>query len=98
MLSGTEVEDRWRRRALASPLLLIDPRDLRVPRTIGVVSDVLASRAVLDGDKWAAILLAISRYRDRTSFITSQEAWLSMSTEMGAVDTTKLITAVSSCR
>ena len=63
-----------------------------------VVSDVLASRAVPDGDKRAAILLAISRYRDTTSFITSQEAWLSMSTEMGAVDTTKLITAVSSCR
>ena len=63
-----------------------------------VVSDVLASRAVPNGDKRAAILLAISRYRDTTSFITSQEEWLSMSTEMGAVDTTRLNTAVSSCR
>jgi len=63
-----------------------------------VVSDVLASPSVRDGDKRAAILLAISRYRDSTSYITSHEEWVSMSTEMAGVDTTKLISAVSSCR
>jgi hypothetical protein len=63
-----------------------------------VVSDVLASRDVPAGDKRAAILLAISRYRDSTSFITSQQEWLTMSSQMGAVDTTRLISAVSSCR
>jgi len=50
------------------------------------------------GVKRAAILLAISRYQDSTSFITSQEEWMSMSNDMGAVDTTKLISAVSTCR
>lgn len=63
-----------------------------------VVSDVLASPSVRDGDKRAAILLAIARYRDSTSYITSHEEWVSMSTEMAVVDTTKLISAVSSCR
>jgi hypothetical protein len=63
-----------------------------------VVSDVLASPAVKEGDKRAAILLAMSRYRDSTSYITSREEWISMSSEMGGVDTTRLISAVSSCR
>lgn len=63
-----------------------------------VVSDVLASPDVKQGDKRAAILLAISRYRDSTSFITSREEWMSMSSEMGGVDTTRLISAVSNCR
>ena len=62
-----------------------------------VVSDVLASPGVKEGDKRAAILLAISRYRDSTSFATSREEWISMSSEMGGVDTLKLISAVSSC-
>jgi len=52
---------------------------------------------VKEGDKRAAILLAISRYRDSTSFATSREEWISMSSEMGGVDTLKLISAVSSC-
>jgi len=49
------------------------------------------------GDKRAAILLAISRYRDSTSYVTSREDWMSMGAEMGGVDTTKLISAVSTC-
>ncbi len=63
-----------------------------------VVSDVLASPTVKESDKRAAILLAISRYRDSTSFVTSREEWLSMSGDMGGVDTTRLISAVSTCR
>ena len=63
-----------------------------------VVSDVLASPSVTNGGKRAAILLALSRYRDSTSFIASREDWLSMSSEMGGVDTTRLISAVSNCR
>lgn len=62
-----------------------------------VVSDVLSSRAVAEDDKRAAILLALSRYRDTTSFTTSREEWLSMSREMGAVDTTRLITVSARC-
>ena len=63
-----------------------------------VVSDVLASPSVKERDKRAAILLAISRYRDSTSYVTSREEWMSMGGEMGGVDTTRLISAVSTCR
>src|SRR5207244_2275285 len=48
-----------------------------------VVSDVLASRDLPKRDKRAAILLALSRYRDTTSYLTSQEEWVAMSSEMG---------------
>ena len=63
-----------------------------------MVSDVLASRDVPESAKRATILLAISRYKDTTSFIKPQEEWLSMSSEMEGVDTTRLVSAVSSCR
>ncbi|HEX7980107.1 MAG TPA: hypothetical protein VF461_15970 [Gemmatimonadaceae bacterium] len=63
-----------------------------------VVSDVLASPSVKEGDKRAAILLAISRYRDSTSYAMSREEWIGMSGEMGGVDTLRLISAVSRCR
>jgi hypothetical protein len=63
-----------------------------------VVSDVLASRGLPKSQKRAAILLAVSRYRDTTSFVTSREEWLSMSSEMGGVDTTKLVIPASRCR
>ena len=53
-----------------------------------VVSDILASPKVPSGQKRAAILTAISRYRDSTSFTTTREEWLSMSRDMGGVDTT----------
>jgi hypothetical protein len=63
-----------------------------------VVSDVLASPEEKTGNKRAAILLAISRYRDSTSYVTSREEWISMAGEMGGVDTTRLISAVPNCR
>lgn len=63
-----------------------------------VVSDVLASPTVKPRDKRAAILLAISRYRDSTSYITSQEEWTSMAHDMGHVDTLDVRSATSDCR
>jgi hypothetical protein len=50
-----------------------------------VVSDVLASPIVPAGDKRAAIAVALSRYRDATSYVTTRADWLEMSRGMGAV-------------
>jgi hypothetical protein len=55
-----------------------------------VVSDVLASSAVAPKAKRAAILAALARYRDDSSFTTSREEWMEMSRAMGGVDTTAL--------
>ena len=63
-----------------------------------VVSDILASPKVPSGQKRAAILTAISRYRDSTSFTTTREEWLSMSRDMGGVDTLRLGSGISDCR
>ena len=62
-----------------------------------VVSDVLASRALSPGAKREAILLAMARYRDTTSFTTTREEWLDMSRSMGAVDTTQLVDPPARC-
>jgi hypothetical protein len=48
-----------------------------------VVSDILASPTVPVPDKRAAILAALSRYRDSTSFVTSRTEWVEMSRAMG---------------
>jgi hypothetical protein len=62
-----------------------------------VVSDVLTSPGVTRGDKRAAILLALARYRDTTSFITSRDEWLEMSRQMGGVDTAAIGVPASIC-
>ena len=48
-----------------------------------VVSDVLASPVVPRADKRRALLLAASRYRDSTSFVTTVAEWRAMSSAMG---------------
>ena len=48
-----------------------------------VVSDILASRDVPRGEKRQALLVAASRYRDGTSYVTTRAAWLEMSRAMG---------------
>lgn len=63
-----------------------------------VVSDILASPKVPAGQKRAAILTAIGRYRDSTSFTTTRDEWLSMSRDMGGVDTTRLGSGIANCR
>ena len=64
-----------------------------------VVSDVLASPDVARREKRTAILLAIARYRDSTSFVSSRDEWLTMSREMGGVDTTAIrAPAATDCR
>ena len=63
-----------------------------------VVSDVLASPTVARRDKRAAIRLALARYQDTTSFTTSRDEWLTMSREMGAVDTTVIGAEPGNCR
>ena len=63
-----------------------------------VVSDILASPRVPSGQKRAAILTAIGRYRDSTSFRTTREEWLSMSRDMGSVDTLRLGSGIPDCR
>jgi hypothetical protein len=63
-----------------------------------VVSDILASPKVPSGQKRATILTAIGRYRDSTSFTTTREEWLSMSRDMGGVDTTRLGSGLADCR
>jgi hypothetical protein len=49
-----------------------------------VVSDLLASLTVPASDKRAAIAVALSRYRDGTSYVTTRADWLEMSRGMGA--------------
>lgn len=63
-----------------------------------VVSDVLATPTMSRRDKRTALLLALARYRDSTSFVTSREEWLGMSREMGGVDTTAIGAPATSCR
>jgi hypothetical protein len=63
-----------------------------------VVSDVIASPILSRHDKRAAILLAIARYRDTTSFTTTREEWLTMSQEMGSVDTLAVGIGATDCR
>ncbi|MEO8334841.1 MAG: hypothetical protein ABI664_07705 [bacterium] len=48
-----------------------------------VVSDILASPAIAPSAKRAAILIALGRYRDSTSFVTSRAEWMEMSRSMG---------------
>lgn len=48
-----------------------------------VVSDVLASTGVPEGQKRAEILRAAERYRDDSSFLMTVQAWRDMSTSMG---------------
>jgi hypothetical protein len=62
-----------------------------------VVSDVLTSPTVSPPAKRAAILLAIARYRDTTSFVTTREEWLDMSRSMGSVDTTAALEPAPAC-
>jgi hypothetical protein len=63
-----------------------------------VVSDVLVSPKVPAGKKRAVILTALARYRDPTSFITTEEEWLTMSREMGVVDTARVGASTADCR
>ena len=63
-----------------------------------VVSDILASPRVPSGEKRAAILTALARYRDATAFTTTREEWLSMSRDMGGVDTTSVGASSADCR
>ncbi|HKP16551.1 MAG TPA: hypothetical protein VJT85_10800 [Gemmatimonadaceae bacterium] len=63
-----------------------------------VVSDILASPKVPSSQKRNVILTAISRYKDSTSFTTSRADWLSMSRDMGGVDTTRVTRESSDCR
>jgi hypothetical protein len=63
-----------------------------------VVSDILASPKVPTGQKRAAVLTAIAHYRDSTSFTTTRDEWLSMSRDMGGVDTTRLGAGTADCR
>jgi hypothetical protein len=62
-----------------------------------VVSDVLASRDLTADAKRDAILLAMARYRDTSSFVTSREDWLEMSRSMGTVDTAGLVEPATGC-
>jgi hypothetical protein len=48
-----------------------------------VVSDILANPSVPRGRKRAEILLAARRFRDDTSYVMSQQAWLTMAHHMG---------------
>jgi hypothetical protein len=48
-----------------------------------VASDILASPVIPASGKRAAILTALDRYRDATSFVTTRTAWLEMSRAMG---------------
>jgi hypothetical protein len=48
-----------------------------------VVSDILAFPEVTTRAKRAALLAAAARYRDDSSSVTTREAWLQMSGEMG---------------
>jgi len=63
-----------------------------------VVSDILASPKVPSDQKRNVILTAMSRYKDSTSFTTTREEWLSMSRDMGGVDTTRVTTRSTDCR
>jgi hypothetical protein len=51
-----------------------------------VVSDVLASPLVPPDRKRAEVALALARYRDSTSFTMTRDEWLTMSREMGALE------------
>jgi hypothetical protein len=48
-----------------------------------VVSDILASPKIPASAKRAAVLTALGRYRDSTSFVTSRVEWVEMSRSMG---------------
>lgn len=48
-----------------------------------VVSDILASSAVPKASKRKEIMLAAERYRDRTSFVTTEAGWREMTAMMG---------------
>lgn len=48
-----------------------------------VVSDILASRTIPASAKRAAVLTALGRYRDSTSFAISRAEWIEMSRSMG---------------
>ena len=49
-----------------------------------VVSDILASPLIPRSGKRAAILAAAARYRDDSSFVTTEAEWRQMASEMGA--------------
>jgi hypothetical protein len=48
-----------------------------------VVSDILASATIPSSGKRAAILTALDRYRDSTSFVTTRTEWMEMARAMG---------------
>jgi len=48
-----------------------------------VVSDILSSPTIPQSGKRAAILTALGRYRDSTSFVTSRAEWAEMARSMG---------------
>jgi hypothetical protein len=48
-----------------------------------VVSDILASPKIPASAKRAAVLTALGRYRDSTSYVTSRAEWIEMSRSMG---------------
>jgi hypothetical protein len=62
-----------------------------------VVSDVLASPTLARGQKRAAILHALDRYRDATSYTTTLDEWRTMARGMGAVDTVAIEPAPAGC-
>jgi hypothetical protein len=63
-----------------------------------VVSDVLASPTLARGQKRAAILQALARYRDATSYTTTLDEWRTMARGMGAVDTVAVEASAPECR